>query len=228
MPRLSRLAGQVQVGERREQRGQRLDQLHPRQRSAQAEVHPGAEGEVRVRVAGRVEDVGVGEHRRVAVGGAEQRRDLLALLDDHSPDLHVARSPCARRAGAPSRSAASPRPSAPGPLPVAGRATSSATRPLPNTFTDASWPALSRSTTAATSSSSLSPAASRSVVRSSAGSVRRRSRCSRTRSANSRGRGHGGVDHLRRRRRLVHPHDRLRPAPQRRARRRRRARPARR
>ncbi len=63
---------------------------------------------------------------------------------------------------------------------------SSATRPLPNTLTDASWPAFSRSTTAATSSSSLSPAASRSVVRSSAGSVRRRSRCSRTWPANSR------------------------------------------
>ena len=52
-------------------------QLHPGQRSAQAEVHAGAEGEVRVGVAADVEEVGVGEDGRVAVGGAEQRGDLL-------------------------------------------------------------------------------------------------------------------------------------------------------
>ena len=87
-PPAPRLAGQVQVGVRREQGGQRLRQLHPGERSAQAEVHPGPEGEVRVRVPRRVEDVGIGEDRRVPVGSAEQRGDLLALLDHHSPDLH--------------------------------------------------------------------------------------------------------------------------------------------
>ena len=51
---------------------------------------------------------GVVEDGRVAVGGAEQRRDLLAGLDGDVADPRPARSRCARTAGARSRSGASP------------------------------------------------------------------------------------------------------------------------
>ena len=106
----------------------------------------------------------------------------------------------------------------PGPRRAAGHCGASrATSPLPNTFTEASWPALSRSTTAATSSSSLSPAAEQVGGQVVPGRRRgARPRCSRTRSANSVAATHGGVHDARRGRRLVHPHDRLRPAAQRR------------
>ena len=134
---------------------------------------------------GGVEGVGLGEDRGVAVGGSQQGRDLLARFDDDVRRPGRLSWPCARTAAAPSRSAASPPPWAPDRRPVAGPRDSRATRPLPKTLTDASWPALSSSTTAATSSSSLRPAASRSVVRSSPGCARRWSRCSRTRPANS-------------------------------------------
>ena len=132
---------------------------------------------------------GVGEDRRVAVGRAEQRGDLLAGLDDDVRRPRPARSRCARTAAAPSRSAASPRPGrAPRrPPAAAARASSSATSPLPKTLTDASWPALSSSTTAATTSSSVSPSVARTQVGDQvvAGSARRSATSSRTRPANS-------------------------------------------
>ena len=108
-----------------------------------------------VRVAVDVELVGIGEHGRVTVGGAEQRRDLLPLLDDDVADLTRPRWRCARRAAARSRSAASPRRVSADVGPGRRPRRSIAIKPLPKTFTDASWPALSRSTTAATISSSV-------------------------------------------------------------------------
>ena len=119
----------------------------------------GAEGEVRVGVAVGVEPVGLGERRRVAVGRPQQRGDLLALLDHDSPDLDV------RGRGAleelQCRVEAQHLLDRQGRVGTAdaGPGASSATSPLPNTLTEASWPALSSSTTAATSSSSVSPVA---------------------------------------------------------------------
>ena len=111
---------------------------------------------------------------------------------------------------------ASARTSAPGRSPRR----SSATSPLPNTLTDASWPALSSSTTAATTSSSVSVGRpTRSLIRSSAGPRRRSATSSRT-SRRTRWRPRTAASTTCcGRRDLVHPHDRLRPAPQRRARR---------
>ena len=133
-------------------------------------MQPGAEGEVRVgvAVAGRR-----CPRRRTPRGPGWRRR--AARRSSGPPRRPLPRPPrpgsrCARRAGARSRSAASPRRSAPASSPGRSPRASSATRPLPKTLTEASCPALSRSTTAATSSSSESPAASRSVVRSSPGS----------------------------------------------------------
>ena len=60
-----------------EQRAERRLELHPGQRRADAEVDAGAEGDVRVVGAADVEGVGGREHRRVPVGRAEQRGDLL-------------------------------------------------------------------------------------------------------------------------------------------------------
>ena len=81
-----RLAGQGQPRQVGEQRGQRRLQLDPGQRRAEAEVDAGAEAEVRVGGAAQVEPVRVGEHRRVPVGRAQQRGDLLARLDRDRPD----------------------------------------------------------------------------------------------------------------------------------------------
>src|SRR5690349_11850941 len=83
-PPALRLGGQGEVGEGLEQRGQRLAELHASQRRTQAEVHPDAEGEVRVGGAVDPELVGRLEDRRVAVGRTEQGGDLLTLLDDHA------------------------------------------------------------------------------------------------------------------------------------------------
>ena len=49
---------------------------------------PGAEGQVRVRVAGDVEPVGLREYGRIPVGGAQQGGDLLTFLDHHAAHLH--------------------------------------------------------------------------------------------------------------------------------------------
>ena len=200
-------------------------------------MHAGAEGQVRVGVAVDVERVrrrrrppGRGWRRRAA------RRSSGPARRSTSPTSTSARWRCARTAAARSRSAASPpRRSAPasgaGPQPAAR---SIATRPLPNTLTDASWPALSSSTADATTSSSVSPR--RRPGRDQVGDqVVARARAAlgepaRGRSpANSLGGAHRVVDApAAAARRLVHPHDGLRPGAQLVARRRRARRAARR
>ena len=62
------------VREARQEAADRDAAFEPRQRHADALVEPGAEGEVPVRRARDVEPVGVGEPRRVAVGGADAER----------------------------------------------------------------------------------------------------------------------------------------------------------
>ena len=186
VPRLSGSAGQGQAGEPVEQRGQRLGELHPGQRRAEAEVDADPERHVRV---------GVAVRRRTRRAPSKTAGSRLAEpssaaifspgLDGHAADLARPRWRCARTAGARSRSAASPRPrprtSGPGRSPRR----SIAARPLPKTLTDASWPALSSSTTEATISSSESSVVARSLIRSSAGRARRSATSSRTRPAKS-------------------------------------------
>ena len=70
-------------------RDQLFLQLNAGQLSAEAVMHAGAEGQVPGRVACDVEPVRIGERRRVPVGRAEQRHDLLTRRDDHSADLYV-------------------------------------------------------------------------------------------------------------------------------------------
>jgi hypothetical protein len=56
-------------------RGYRDGGLEPGQLGAEAVVDAGGEGEVGVEVAAHVEPVGIGEHPRVAVGGADEELD---------------------------------------------------------------------------------------------------------------------------------------------------------
>ena len=170
--------------------------------------------------------VGIREHELVAVRRPHQAGHL--LTGPHGRARRPRRRPwrCARTAAAGRRSGSAPRgPSPSAPTPDVMRSSwsgwvSSACAPLPKTFTDASWPALSSRTTDATSSSSLSRllpsrSASRSLMRSSPGWARRSS----TTAAHVVGERDGCGHAPRRGRRLidvllVHVHDRLRPGPQ--------------
>ena len=73
-------------------------QLHAGEVGAEAEVVAAAEGEVLVRLAVEVDDVG-GELGLVVVGGAEHEGDAVALLDLDVVERDVLRR---RRAGPPS------------------------------------------------------------------------------------------------------------------------------
>ena len=144
-----RLAGQAQIRVRRTaalaatRPAPPVPAAHP-DRSAARRRTPGAGwGRARRRAVGSV------EHSRVTVGRAQQHGDLLARRrrDVRRPRRRA--WPCARTAAAQSRSAASPRRHGrAGTSPSTSRrhwsrCRSSATSPLPNTLTDASWPALS-------------------------------------------------------------------------------------
>src|SRR5438445_1805199 len=63
--------------------------LQARQRSAEAEMDPGAKRQVGIRLAAKVEILRIGELLRVAVAGAEQQHHGLALTDRASIDLEV-------------------------------------------------------------------------------------------------------------------------------------------
>ena len=86
-PPALRLARERQRGVRREQRAQRLAELHAGQGRAQAEVHTHTEGDVVVGVPVDPELVGRVEHLRVAVGRAQEDRDPLARFDDDVGEL---------------------------------------------------------------------------------------------------------------------------------------------
>ena len=75
--RRTRLAAELERRRPVQQRAERGLQLDPGQRRPDAEVHAGAEGDVRVVGAADVQGVRLGEHGRVAVGRAQQRGDLL-------------------------------------------------------------------------------------------------------------------------------------------------------
>ena len=215
VPRLSGSPASARSGNAVEQRGQRLGELHPGQRGAEAEVHADAERQV---VVGIAVDVGTRPARRRPPGRGWRRR---AAPRSSAPPRRRRRPTCTSSVAVRSNScsAESKRSisstvaatSAPGRRPRR----SIATRPLPKTLTDASWPALSSSTTAATTSSSVSSVATRSVIRSSAGLDAALG----DQLADQAGEVGGGARPPSstvcwRRRDLVHPHDRLRPVAQ--------------
>ena len=161
---------------------QRLDELHPGQRRADAEVQAGAEGEVRVGVAVRTSKVSASANTAGSRLAAPSRAAIFCPGSTvTSADRDVLAWRCARRAAA----AESKRSISSTQVGTCARSSSRplgagsiATRPLPNTLTDASWPALSSRTAEATSSSSVSRAspscaATRSETRSSPGSAAR-------------------------------------------------------
>jgi hypothetical protein len=77
-----RIAYHLDVGQAGQQLAEHHRQLAPRQVGAEAEVRTRtAETNVRVGVPADVEGLGVVEHARVAVGGAVEQHDLVALVE---------------------------------------------------------------------------------------------------------------------------------------------------
>ena len=76
-------------GSRANRIGSATRELEPRQRRADAEMDAGAEAHMRVRRPAGVEGVGIGKALGIAVGGAEQKADLLALPQPHAGELDL-------------------------------------------------------------------------------------------------------------------------------------------
>ena len=184
-----------------------------------------AEGDVRVvRPRPTSSASGSANTVRVAVGRAEQQRDLGAARDRRPRRPRCPPAPSARTSAAGCRSASAPRPPwAAGRGRRAARASSaglrnSAHQPLPVTLTVASWPALSSSTQVPISSSSVSVAlvagerADQVVAR--VGAARSRARSAQVVGELRPPPATAVVLRLRRRVQLVHPADVGRPGPQ--------------
>ena len=224
------LAGQPQAGERGEQRGHatRPAPSGPAaHRGRSARPTPKARwGWGRGR---RRNSSGVVEDGGVAVGRAEQHGDLLALLDRAPRPPRRARSRCARRAAARSRSAASPprtaATSAAGPQPAPQHRGQPVAEHVDRRLVAGVEQQHRRGDHLVLGQLGGRQVADQVVARAGA---RGRRTSSRTRPAKSAAARDRRVDDRRRRVDLVHPHDRLRPVPQRRGVRRRARRAARR
>ena len=78
---IARRLGKAQARQALKQDRQRGHQFEPRQRRADAKMDAGAETHMRIGAAPAVERVGMGKTKRIAIGGAEQEADLLALSE---------------------------------------------------------------------------------------------------------------------------------------------------
>src|SRR6185437_10861335 len=86
---IARPLGEAQARKPPEQDRQRLGELEPRQRRADAEVNAGAETHMGVRRPLGAKRVGFGEALGIAVGGAEQKADFLALEQLDAGELYL-------------------------------------------------------------------------------------------------------------------------------------------
>src|SRR5260370_38907563 len=84
------LADGADVRQAAEQLAEHDLEFHPGQVGAQAHVRTGtAEADMLPRVPGDVEDVGVLEHRRIAVGRRVEQHHLVALLERVAVELEI-------------------------------------------------------------------------------------------------------------------------------------------
>src|SRR5271165_4919686 len=81
--------GQPEAGKTGEQDRQRGRHFEARQRRSDAEVDPCAKGEMRVGIPPAVERVGPGKAIGVAIGGAEQKANLLPFLQLDAGELDI-------------------------------------------------------------------------------------------------------------------------------------------
>src|SRR5271166_6382577 len=86
---ITRLFGELQARQAVEQDRQHSRQFETGERRADAEMDAGAEGHMRIGLASGVEGVGVRKTLRIAIGGAKQQADPLALLEGDAGELHV-------------------------------------------------------------------------------------------------------------------------------------------
>src|SRR5271165_2879371 len=86
---ITRLFGELQARQAVEQDRQHSRQFETGERRADAETDAGAEGHMRIGLASGVEGVGVRKTLRIAIGGAKQQADPLALLEGDAGELHV-------------------------------------------------------------------------------------------------------------------------------------------
>ena len=86
---IARRLGEPQARQAVEQDRQRRRHFETRERRADAEMDAGAEGHMRIGLARGVEGVGVRKARGIAIGGAEQEADLLALPKANAGELDV-------------------------------------------------------------------------------------------------------------------------------------------
>ena len=86
---IARRSGQPQARQAVQEDRQRDAHFQSRQGRADAEVNAAAERHVRIGRAAWIETVRFGEDQRVAIGGAEQQADPIALTQSYSRDLDV-------------------------------------------------------------------------------------------------------------------------------------------
>ena len=86
---IARRLRELEVRKPPEQDGERDAHFEPRQRRADAEMDAAAERDMIVGRPREIEPAGLGEDGGIAIGGAEQQADPVALAQPHAVDLDV-------------------------------------------------------------------------------------------------------------------------------------------